>query len=713
MWSSLSFGVAIGATIRGRVIDGENGQPLPGANVMVRHSFNGAASDEKGYFTIYGIADNSTVLVVTMIGYQRQTVPVNDDELLEIKLNPAVLSSPQVVVTATRKMQDIMDAPMAVAVIGPRQIADRAATSIEQVLPQQAGIAIVKDQINIRGANSYSLGAGNRSLLLLDGIPLLGSAAGNITWGIIPASEIARIEVVKSSGSALYGSSAMGGVINIITRNTPAKPESRFRIKSGFYSQPKYRQWRWRDRPGFFQVGEITHARPLGQHGFWLRLQGRNDDGYYRLGWEKALNLTSKLKLNFGDRYNASLFANLLADEKGTSSLWRDAAHPFEAPVGYENDRTSGTKFNFSGFANYISTTATVMKLKAAVYLVDWETDALTNNDFSHERKYFLEYQIATDWHDNFSSTAGIAAQRATIDAQIFGGHSSLSGAGYFNGQLKLPWKATLSFGGRFESYRVDNHLLDQTLSPLIAVNYRPLDNLSLRASMGHGFRVPTVAELYSNSQLSVFKVVPNPHLGAETSWSQEFGATVLIPQRGAVTAAKFDLALFKTDYQDMIEPVIYNTDTVRFTNITSAAITGLEIGLQAGFFKDLLVAELAYAWIDPVEMNNSGRVVDTLSYRFRHSFNGRVAINWRQWTAAVDYRYNSRMERVELFQENSLTGADRRVPIHIWSVGFEYTINSLNFNLRIENLMQYYYVDLERNMGPERSLALAVNYRL
>ncbi|PJA54118.1 MAG: TonB-dependent receptor, partial [Candidatus Marinimicrobia bacterium CG_4_9_14_3_um_filter_48_9] len=98
-------------------------------------------------------------------------------------------------------------------------------------------------QLNIRGASGYTLGTGSRSLVLLDGIPMLGSAAGNVTWEIVPTSEIEQVEIVKAGGSALYGSSAMGGVLNIITRSGTYRPETRVRLKSGVYSNPGYDQW--------------------------------------------------------------------------------------------------------------------------------------------------------------------------------------------------------------------------------------------------------------------------------------------------------------------------------------------------------------------------------------------------------------------------------------------------------------------------------------
>ena len=706
------------AEIFGTISAGTTGQPLAGANVLIKNTYIGTATANDGSFSLKQLEAGEYTLVITMMGYRRQVQPVLLPQVtsvvqIDIQMTPDVLSSPQVVVTATRKVQDIMEAPVAVSVLGPRQINSKAAFSLEEILPYQAGISIVRDQINIRGANSYSLGAGNRSLLLLDGVPLTGSAAGNITWAVVPTSEIARVEIVKSSGSALYGSSAMGGVINIITRNSPATPETRFRLKVGQYSQPKYDQWRWREDPGWFHVAEITHARPFGQHGFWVRLQQRRNDGYYRLDWEEAINLAGKVKLNFGTQYSAALYASFLADQTGISSLWRSAAEPFEAPAGYENDRFQGTKFNLSGSFNFIYSPNAVMKVRTTFYDVHWQNDGLTNNDFSNERKYYGEYQVATNWNKTFSTTTGIVLQRAAIDAKIFGRHSSYSGAVYFLGQQRLYSHFNLSWGGRYESYWVDGDIIDRTISPQVALNFHPNPGLALRASVGHGFRVPTIAELFTESQLSVFKVRPNPDLVAETSLSKEVGGTLIWPGRGIVSLVKFDASLFSTTYDQMIEPVIFRADTIHFENIVDARITGAEFSLSGGLLNNFITTGIAYTWLDPIELDKQGTIIDTLSYRYRHIFNGQATITWHGLFAATEYRYASRIERVELFQEDVKTGRDRRVPINVWNFGLGYRSGKLEMQVRVENLFQYYYVDLERNMGPERKVAFSINYTL
>ncbi len=711
----------IGATetvIQGRVIDSVTNEPLAGANILLRHSYTGAAAGNDGAFSINIPVDTDFSLIVTMMGYKRQIISFSglDDttaDFIEIGMTADVLASPQIIVTATRKEQDIFTAPVAVTVIGPRQIQDRAALSLEEVLPFETGISIVKDQINIRGANSYSLGAGNRSLLLLDGLPLLGSAAGNITWAVIPTSEIARVEVIKSSGSALYGSSAMGGVINIITRNTPATPETRLQLKAGQYSAPKYDQWQWTNQPNRFYVAELSHAQPFGQHGYWVRLQQRRTDGYYRLGWKEALNLTGKLKLNFGSRYSTTLFGNFLSDQSGLSSLWKNAAEPFEAPGGYENDRSEGHKLNLSSLFNYIHSAATIIKIKAALYSINWENSGLTNNDFSTESKYYGEVQVSTNWTESFNTTVGLVFQQAKIDARIFGDHSSNSSSFYLLGQKRLYKTVNLSLGGRYEIYQVDNRLVDQTFSPQLALNYNPVEGFALRGSIGHGFRVPTIAELYSSSQLSVFKVIPNPDLVAENSLSAEIGGLLAWQGRGFVSGLKMDCSLFTTSFNQMIEPVIFTSGTIHFENLTDARISGAELGLSGAFFNNLFQTSVGYTWLSPVELDSNGKISDTLSYRFRHSFSGQARVNWQGVFAGIEYRYASRIERVELFQEDPKTGSDRRVPIHLWNMGIGYRTRQIELQLRVENFFQYYFVDLERNMGPERKVVFSVNYIL
>ncbi|MCJ7801313.1 MAG: TonB-dependent receptor, partial [Candidatus Marinimicrobia bacterium] len=308
--------------ITGDIFDRKTGKPLYGVNILVKNTFVGTSTDATGRFIIENLKQGKYNLLISMIGYKKRTIANLEifngiSTRIDIELEQDVLASPSIIVTATRKEQDVMESPLSVSVIGPRQIAEKNAVSLAEVLTYQPGVNTVKGQLNIRGASGYTLGAGSRSLLLIDGIPLLGSAAGNISWTVIPTSEIERVEIVKSGGSAMYGSSAMGGVLNIITRNAPIEPETRIRIKAGAYSQPQYEQWKWRDNPGIFNTLEISHSRQIGKHGMWFRLQRDNTDGYTQLGWNKSYSLTSKVKLNFGSRFSGSVYGNYYTSKNG------------------------------------------------------------------------------------------------------------------------------------------------------------------------------------------------------------------------------------------------------------------------------------------------------------------------------------------------------------------------------------------------------------
>ncbi|MBU0529789.1 TonB-dependent receptor [bacterium] len=701
--------------ITGNIFDRKTGKPLYGVNILVKNTFVGTSTDASGGFIIENLKQGKYTLLISMIGYKKRIInnaeTFNDRSTgIEIELEQDVLESPSIIVTATRKEQDVMESPLSVSVIGPRQISDKSAVSLAEVLTYQPGVNTVKGQLNIRGASGYTLGAGSRSLLLIDGIPLLGSAAGNISWTVIPTSEIERVEIVKSGGSAMYGSSAMGGVLNIITRNAPIEPETRIRLKAGAYSQPKYEQWKWRDNPGIFNTLEISYSRQIGKHGMWFRLQRDDTDGYTQLGWNKSYSLTSKVKLNFGSRYSGSIYGNYYTSKYGLPSQWKSAADPFEAPLGDENDKANGYKFNLNGFLNFIYSPKTVMKLKLGYFDIEWQNDGRTNNDYSYETKGFGEYQISKNWTNKLSTVGGITTQYAKIDAEIFGNHHSNSYAAYFLTQGNLKNNFTLSVGSRWEGYWVDDDILDETIAPQIALNWNKDGVIAFRTSYGRGFRVPTIAELFSSSQLNIFKVEPNPDLIAETSDAFEIGSSLILGNLGFISLLKFDGAIFSNRYKNLIEPLPDDNGIIHFENITDAKINGAELGVNIGVLSNNLIFSTAYTWLDPVAVDNSGNVIDTLSYRFRHNWISTISGYWKQLSATLEYRYASRIGSVELFDENPLTGSDIRVPIHLWNVGFGYNWKGWEMQLRIENLFQYYYVELERNLGEERRISINIS---
>jgi len=350
------------------------------------------------------------------------------------------------------------------------------------------------------------------------------------------------------------------------------------------------------------------------------------------------------------------------------------------------------------------------MKLKLGLYDIEWQNDGNTNKDYSHETKGFGEYQISKNWTNKLSTIGGVSTQFAEIDAKIFGGHHSNSHAIYLLTQTNFYKNLNLSIGGRYEGYWVDDELLDQTFAPQIALNWNKNGILAFRTSYGKGFRVPTIAEMFSSSQLNIFKVEPNPELIAETSDAFEIGSSVIAGDIGPISLLKIDAAIFSNRFKNLIEPLPDVNGIIHFENITDARINGAEVGTNIGFLSNKIILSSAYTWLDPVAINESGVVIDTLSYRFRHNLINSLSGYWKSLNATIEYRYASRIESVELFDEDSRTESDLRVPIHLWNSSLGYNYKSWEFIFRVDNIFQYYYTELERNMGEERKVSVNIS---
>ena len=666
-----------------------------------------------GFFEINGLPPDKITVVFSMMGYEKQSV-TNIEIVpgiiknLDIKLNSDILNQPEVIVTSTRKAQNIMESPVSVSIIGRRDLSEKGALSLEEALPYVAGVSTVNGQLSIRGASGYTMGAGSRSLVLLDGVPLLGGAAGNVSWNVVPTSEISQIEVVKSGGGALYGSSAMGGVINILTRVASPKPEWNFSTQLGVFSQPAYEQWQWRDSPSLTRDFSISHSRKIGNHSAWLRLKSYHSDGYTEMNWEDVVHLSGKIKFNFRNRHTASFFINALNETAGLIGTWKSQASPFEAVTGTEKNQITGTKLFSHIDYQFISSEDSRYSVKSGLYLIDWENNSLAQ-DFSHETKYFLETQNNTTLFKSTDLISGISLQKAIIDAKIFGLHHQEQVAAYAQVQKKLASISTLTTGARYETYYVDNDVQSGIFSPSLAINIMPAQWFSWRASYGKGFRVPTVAEMFANSTLSIFQVEPNPNLRPEISTMGETGFTLKAANLGLIDGLQLNSAIFQTDFIDMIEPKPDGNGTIHFENVENARIRGYETSLQASFLNHLLELSQNYTYLDPVKLDENNVVLDTLSYRYRHSATTSLGARFLNIHLLSEYRYASALESVEIYQENIKTGEDKQVPIHVWNFALSTQVKDWNVQFRVNNAFQYYYTTLERNINADRHFTLSI----
>ena len=229
----------------------------------------------------------------------------------------------QVVVTASKRAQSLAEVPVSLAVLDAVEIRQRNALVLDDALRYIPGVNMTGFQVNIRGSSGYSRGAGSRVLMLLDGIPFITGDTGELNFETIPIGQVDRIEVVKGASSALYGSNALGGVINVITKEIPETPSTNVRLYGGMYNKPSYDQWKWSSKSRFLNGQSVSHSYRVGDLGIALFLSRQFDDGYRRNDYRRRYNFYVKVKEDYANNSALTMTFGLLYQYGGQYLYWR------------------------------------------------------------------------------------------------------------------------------------------------------------------------------------------------------------------------------------------------------------------------------------------------------------------------------------------------------------------------------------------------------
>ena len=220
--------------------------------------------------------------------------------------------------------QNINEVAASTYIIDTKKFSQKNFQKLDDAFRYVPGVTMTLDQISIRGSSGYSRGAGTRVLVTLDGIPIYAPDSGEIVWELVPVSEIGRVEVIKGSASSLYGSSALGGVINIISKEFTSNPITFMKLQGGFYSKPSHKEWEWTNKTLYYNSQTISHSRSFGKLGVSASIS-RLEDLSYRQN-EDQLRYSGYLRAN----YNFSEFTTLsflgagFTRERSTFVFWQD-----------------------------------------------------------------------------------------------------------------------------------------------------------------------------------------------------------------------------------------------------------------------------------------------------------------------------------------------------------------------------------------------------
>lgn len=504
---ALMLAVAAGAqsyTIKGTVAEKSNGKLIVGANIMVKGLTVGAATNVNGEFTIKVPKAGDYTLVATYTGMQRlaQRVSVRGDVSdLAFRMEESVGAIDEVVVTGTGTHHSLKTAPVQTEVFSNKTIAKLAPRSFEEMATS------ISPSFDFTPGTMGSFlrvnGLGNDFVVLMvNGKRVYGDVGGQTDLNRISPDNIERVEVVKGASSALYGSDAIAGVINVITKKSKSTVSFDNTTRFGAY--------------GDFQQANTLDLN-IGKLSSNTQFARKQIDGYQLSPFEidaksKALSLTEAKAVNrfydntVSQRLSYGITSNLDVYAQG-SWYEKDYFRPKSvADFGFyykDVSGAAGVKYKINGKSTITFDAATDNFWYYYHYnkdVVDSKTKKLL---FSDGEKTLNTKQVRNEYNlksvtaigDKNLLTAGLDYVNENIDspARFKGGSADAYTAGVYLQDEYTPIKSlSIVAGARF----VDHKAFGSRLTPKISALYS-LGDFNLRASYGSGFKAPTLKELY------------------------------------------------------------------------------------------------------------------------------------------------------------------------------------------------------------------------
>jgi iron complex outermembrane receptor protein len=693
------------------VLAGNDSTPVAGAFVEIAGTALHTLTGPDGQFAFRRVPRGALVLRIARIGYLPASQRLDDSAAAApvIVLVPAPIVISPVVVTASREMHLAEDAPTSVAVATEDDIARRATIGVDEAVARVPGVQILDDQITIRGSSGFTKGLGSRVLLLVDGVPANQGDRGGMNWDLLPVTEVERVEVLKGTGSALYGSAALGGVVNVLTREIPEAPHLRLRLLSGGYADPPDADWKWRGRHALFGGADLTVSRGLGPLRLLLSGGALGNQGYRENNEDRRSHALAKVVYESGPSLRAELYASAVHENIGNVVLWcvrgqcddRGLAYqPFRVDSTTLGDRLESDKYQAQ--ATVRRTVGPQLALRGRVSWLRTSFQDAFRADSNGSTADRFGAELGAEWHpaEGRVITAGTEATYSTVDSDLFGNHSQTELAWFAENETRLGDAVRVTLGGRVDAIAVDAVGWTAEASPRLAATWQ-LPAVRLRASVGRGFRAPSLAERFTSTAAQGIRVIPNPNLANETSWSGEVGATARIGER-----LELDGAVFWSEYRDLIEPGLVTGGTqIQFANVTRARVRGLDATARAAsLVAGHLDASLAYTLLDARDLT-----LDLpLAFRARHLVT--VTADWvfgrvggGEVSAGLDARFASAPERVEIFEN------DPRVPARTLDARATWRRGAFGLVAKVENLFNYIYTLVPRTLKPPRTYSVAL----
>lgn len=695
-----SFSLYAQASISGRIFNSKTNEGLAGANIFLEGTARGGVSDSDGNFEFSpkGLTSGKYTLVATYMGFHDNFQEINFESgkniVLDIPLKESLLYLDQIVVTGTRTERILKDTPVTTQVIKGKKITESGTSNISELLSEVTGISIDENPrfgkgIDLQGFDS------NHILLMVDGMKVIGRLSGQLDISQFPVSRIDRIEVVKGATSALYGSQAMGGVVNIITKKQQGRADLSADIKTGAYERLD---------------GQVSFGMPIQNWspritfgtrrfgGFDLNKKTELEDGRNFVKYNADLNVSGRINDNIGLQLLGAYF------EEEQKRILNDF---FEEKTN--NDRSS---FRIqTDVKSFLS-----MSLQAGV---EYSKYRHVYGEIVRSSGYFKKGESAVDEltradllfgksSGDHVLSIGISSELESIEAGRVDGKSrsaSLHNIFIQDEYKPLSWLSILA-GGRYDMHSIYGN----QFSPKVSVMLIPKRNRRIRLSYGRGFRAPDFKELYLTLYVSDVNLTVNgnPDLMPEKSHAVNLDYEVWNDHN-----YHMNFNLFFNQITDLIEDIRLDSNdgslNYTYTNFSAAKTWGGEWDMRY-FPKDWLEVSLGYRYLDSREETTG----EAISGKAKHQ--GNIgAIFSLPWNININTRLQYSGKKIDRLINDDTGGVSEKISVPDFSLLHINVSAGLPYGFRtyagIRNLTDYVNKTWGPMPGREWYLGLSYQY--
>jgi outer membrane receptor for ferrienterochelin and colicins len=693
-----------------------NGLPAEFINVSLKNTNHGATTDEKGYFEFKAPAGNYT-LVINSISVEKKEITVTikageTNYFSDITVTEKKTELDEVVVTGTMTPRLLKNSPVLTKVISGDDIRESGATTVLEALENFVPGVIFTP--NPMGDNIQIAGLDNKYILILvDGERLVNERTENVNFTRLNTLDIKQIEIINGASSVLYGSNAIGAVINIITSDVNKPFTGSARVRYSNYNTYVA------DLSVGFKIKEFsskTSFTAKNSDGFSIRSKP-DENGVTTLMTMypySDYSISQVFKYKFSNQFEAELKGKYYNNEIWFLNKYQtriDENYTINGKLLYaisdKNKLTlSGNTDNYDGNQIYKQRNDSSAYVNGTQYstfrLVDaWDVNdkiqVVSGAEVNLENTYSYN-QFGFDPEERDASNWNLFAQG---EFKSETGLEALVGARYTNHS---------QFGGY--------------LSPKISLMYR-LDNFRFRTNLSNGYKAPTLKELYMNFPHKIgddipFWVIGNAGLVPEESWYKSISAEYII-EKVNISLSIHDNAITNKINTLQVWNIAQNRTEMKYENVEDAQITGIDFSTDWNLLKYFHIKG-GYSYADAKDketnrqLGGNSKHTGTLNLTFKQDKLPFINIKNTPYSLILSTRAASPRIYYSTDSEDNVTETSTKS----YFVGsFVYTqqfpvYKDLNGNLQfgINNLLDYVNRDLlTNNPGRTYFVSLGINF--